>query len=318
MVDNSKIVVLVEDDFFLEKDILAAIEKEGIKGKLVKPGSKLVSNLISIKPSIVILDIEKDEDEDDDFETILSIKEEKKLNDTEIFIYSEELQVKAEVILRKNKISSFYTKSGPVEHLITGIKNHFSRDKIYDDYDPWKEMETDDGINEEDDDEYANVVSVTEATKQQEADDFNKMLTDLHSELDQKIGATVDGAETYYNLGVSYYEMDMLEMAADQLTKSSLDSDWKFKSMNMLSAVYKKETSYEKAIEALKECYKIAPDDFAKLGCRYEIADTYVSMGRLQEAYKMFISVYRGDQKFKDIRQRLLDVKASIQENGKA
>ncbi len=314
MVDNSETVVLVEDDFILENNVKSAIEKEDIPVKTVKRDANLLKNLMKIKPAIVILDIDKDEDDEDDFETIFSIREEEKLKDTEVFVYSEELQVKAEVALRTVKISSFYTKNGPVEHLVRGINYHFSRDEIYNDYNPWEDSASEDEEEKPVDD----VLSVEEATAKREAEDFNKMLTDLHTELDNKVSGTDEGPEIYYNLGVSYMEMDMLEMAAEQFGKCSLDPEWRFKSLNMLSLVYKKEGSYDKAIDTLKECYKIAPDDYAKLGCRYDIADSYVLMGRMEEAYKMFATVYKADPKFKDTRERLRDIKIEMKKSGKS
>ncbi len=322
MNNQTRSIALVEDEFTLKTGLNGKLEKEGFKMESLKLSPDIIKKLVALNPSIIIMDLDESQP-DDPFRIIAAIKKEEKLKEAELFVYTVKIDVKTEVGLRKLKIVSYFTKSEDPLYLIEGIRNHFSWDEMSREYDPFEEYD----LKEENKEpveragnEKAGLHDVAEATQPADyvdSEEFKEMLDEFHEGIDQKLEGSDQGPEAYYNLGISYFEMELLDQALGQLEKSSKDPDWKLKSMTMIGAVHRRKGDFDKAAHTFKVCYQLAGDSFAKLGFRYEIADTLAAQGKLVDAYKMFATVYKADKSFKDTRNRLLEIKASLESENK-
>jgi tetratricopeptide (TPR) repeat protein len=151
----------------------------------------------------------------------------------------------------------------------------------------------------------------------EKSDEFKEMLNEFHEGIEKKLEGTDEGPEAFYNLGVSYYEMGLMDQAMDQLEKSCKAPEWKLSSLSMIGAIHRNQGEYDKAVKTFTICYQSTTDAFAKLGFRYEIADTMAVQGKFVEAYKMFATVYKADKGYRDTRNRLLEIKATLESKNK-
>jgi len=342
MSEQKRPIAVIEDEFTLKTGLKDLLEKQGFKAESLKLSSDILSKLVSLNPSIIITDLDED-NPSDPFKIVSAIKSTKKLSESELFVYTGSIDVKKEVGLRKLKIISYFTKSANPEHLVSGIKNHFSWEEMSREYDPFKELEE----QEESEVNVEDLIPLEEDQKQSEKasrttqniedmpplaedhiqpkvlqtaqpdnsdknNEFLDMLSEVHDVIEKKLDEIDDSPEACYNLGVSHFEKGLMSKALVELEKSSKSPDWKLKSLSMIGAIHRNQGEFDKAIGIFRLCYKCAADDFAKLGLRYEIADTQDIQGKLADAYKMFATVFKADKNFKDTRERLLKIKAAL------
>jgi len=341
MSEQTRSIAVIEDEFTLKTGLKKMLEQEGFKAESLKPSSDILSKLVSLNPSIIITDLDQ-KNPADPFKTVSAIKSTEKLNESELFVYTGSIDVKIEVGLRKLKIVSYFTKSTNPEHLVTGIKNHFSWEEMSSEYDPFKEMEEEEGASQNLEDvvpleegrtqpeipeaprrvedvapleEDQIQPEIPEAPQHDNSDNNNEfldMLSEVHNVIEKKLDGIDENPEACYNMGVSYFEKGLMDQALAQLEKSSESPDWKLSSLSVIGAIHRNQGEFDKAIVIFSRCYKCTADSFARLGFRYEIADTQDIQGKLAEAYKMFATVYKADKGFRDTRERLLKIKAAL------
>ncbi len=325
MSEQTRPIAVIEDEFTLRTGLKGALEQEGFKAESLKPSSDILSKLVSLNPSIIITDLDQ-KNPADPFKTVSAIKSAEKLNESELFVYTGSIDVKIEVGLRKLKIVSYFTKSANPEHLVTGIKNHFSWGEMSSEYDPFKEMEEEEGASQNLEDvapleEDQTQPEVSKAPRHDNSDNNNEfldMISEVHDVIEKKLDGIDERPEACYNMGVSYFEKGLMDQALAQLERSSESPDWKLRSLSVIGAIHRNQGEFDKAIGIFSRCYKCTADSFAKLGFRYEIADTQDTQGKLAEAYKMFATVYKADKGFRDTRERLLKIKAALKSKNNA
>jgi len=461
MSDHVGTIALVADKFMVDMKIEDQLKKEGFNAVTVKKAADLVKILAKLNPAIIITDLDH-QNQDNPLAVISAIKGETQLKESEVFVYTEGIDVRTEVALRKLKVQSYFTKSKNTELLINGVRNHFSWDEMTQEYNPWEDEEE----NESDDDylddyihdlsdeqiiekqpvkrprrppsrqsqpsvageiptapaprhrpappsqeaappsqeaappsqrepspaaktpadieessitlpgmlpddqkasdmsefmemmtdfqsgiskkldsvekapghgsvaqegignqiiqdgpfKAENLTSEGEALLTQpenftNTDEFQDLLNEFHAGLDNKLANMEKGHESHYNLGISYFEMGLFEQALEQFEKCVGAREYKLKSMNMIGAIHRKLGAYDKAVEAFKACHMDAPDEHSKLSFRYEIADTFMTQGKMRDAYRMFATVYKVDKGFKDTRAKLIQIKSTLETN---
>lgn len=332
MSEQTRPIVVIEDEFTLKTGLKELLTKEGFKTESLKPSADMLSKLVSLNPSIIITDTDQ-ENLSDPFKMVAAIKKTEKLRESELFVYTESIDVKKEVGLRKLKIVSYFTKSKTPKHLVSGIKNHFSWEEMSQEYDPFEGMKDEESASSVDEvapleDGSAPLApakppqpeiaeKLAKPDNYEKSGEFQEMLDEFHEGIEKKLEGTEDGPEAYYNLGVSYFEMGLMDQALAQLKKSSKSPEWKLNSLNMIGAILRNQGQYDKAITTFKVCYKCATEAFEKLGFRYEIADTQFVQGKLVDAYKMFATVYKADKGFRNTRERLVQIKATLESKHK-
>ncbi len=456
MGDHIETIALVADKFMVDMKIEEQLKKEGFNAVMVKKAPDLIKALVKLSPAIIIIDLDH-QNQDNPLAVISAIKKEAQLKESEVFIYTEGIDVRTEVALRKLKVQSYFTKSKNTELLINGVRNHFSWDEMTQEYNPWEDEEENDddyiydlreeeqiiekqlvkrprhrppdrpsrpaatdgaptatpaqqrrpapppqeaapppqeaappareepapaaktpsdieessinlpgmlpedqkesdtnefmemltdfqnGISKKLDDvekapghgqaaevenqiiqdgpfKAENLTSEGEALLTQpenftNTDEFQDLLNEFHAGLDNKLANMEKGHESHYNLGISYFEMGLFEQALEQFEKCVGTQEYKLRSMNMIGAIHRKLGAYDKAVESFKACHMNAPDEYSKLSFRYEIADTFMTQGKMRDAYKMFATVYKVDKGFKDTRAKLIKIKSALEAN---
>ena len=339
MTDRTRPIVIFEDAHTKQRNLKGALEKDGFSVVSLDRAPDMLTKAAAAKPAIIITDF--DVDKAHPLKVVEALKANPAFKETEIFIYSESIDVKMEVALRKLKISSWFIKSEKAADLIGGVRTHFSWDQMSQEYDPFAGMEDEneraDAVTDENGNpvgeefhatagggaprtssELVEVIEVTKPKPLEESESFKEMFSDFQAGIEKKLEGDANSAETFYNLGVSYLEMGMDKQALEQFEKIAANPEWKQRATQMTGVACRKLGDYNRAIESFKSCYQATADEYAKLDFRYEIADTLMTMGKLKEAYQMFATVFKADKDFKDTKAKLIQIKTTLESKSQA
>lgn len=338
MTDRSRPIVIFEDAHTKQRNLKGTLEKDGFSVVSIERAPDMLAKAAAAKPAIIITDF--DADKAHPLKIIEALKANAAFKETEIFIYSDSIDVKQEVALRKLKISSWFIKSEKSADLIGGVRTHFSWDEMSKEYDPFAGMEEEERREQALDEdgnpvgeefhaaprtdaprassELVEVIEVTKPKSLEDSESFKEMFSDFQAGIEKKLEGDANSAESFYNLGVSYLGMGMDQQALEQFEKIARDQDWKQRATQMIGVTCRKLGDYNRAIESFKACYQSTADEYAKLDFRYEIADTLMTMGKLKEAYQMFATVFKADKDFKDTKAKLIQIKTTLESKSQA
>lgn len=322
MNEHDRSIVLVEDSFISESGLGKKFEDEGFKVTKIDRSPDMPDKIASLKPDIIVTDLDLD-DVLDPYKTISGLKSDERLKEAEIFVLTEELDVKTEVALRKLKVTSYFMKSADPQFIIDAAVAHFNQVEIEESEKEWESDVNSMDLREqgfdvsEEEASYEDAEYYDEETSYDDSNEFQELLSEFQSGLEKHLEKVEDPSDTHYNLGLSYMEMDLLDKALDEFAKSRKATHLEEKSVSMIGVAQRKLGRYDEAIETFKQGFKIASDNFSKLSFRYELADTLEMQGRLKEAFKMFATVYKADKGFKEVKSRLLSLKSTIEINNK-
>jgi tetratricopeptide (TPR) repeat protein len=119
-------------------------------------------------------------------------------------------------------------------------------------------------------------------------------------------------SETHYNLGIAYKEMGLVDDAIKVFQTLSQDPNYFIQSSTMLGICFVEKENYDLAIESFtKALMKTDPNDESAWGLRFELAQAHESNGNIKEAMQLYEEVHNWDPSFRDISEKLDDLKKS-------
>lgn len=348
MNQQNRLIVLLDDDFIRENDLKGLLEKAGYKAEVLPASMESVAKLSALAPTIIITDLNHG-NERNPLDIIAAIKAEEKLKQAEIFVYSEKIEVKDEIGLRKLKINSYFTHSSDQTLIVNGVRHHFewldspqeaeplAVDTDYFDQQPPPGAYAPQPTQKQNKKEIRQVLEVTQAENFSDTtEDLQDFLKEYKGALGDKLGEIFEGGEggsifdegaeparedrepaqedqPPFDRGMALFDEGQTEQAIEMFEKAAQTPETRLKSLNMLGAAYKKTGDLEKALQSYKTGHQEARDNATRLDFHYEIADTYMAQGKLKEAYKLFADIYKIDKAFRDTRAKLLEIKSSIE-----
>ncbi len=116
----------------------------------------------------------------------------------------------------------------------------------------------------------------------------------------------VDDYETHYNLGIAYKEMMLIEPALEEFKKAMRDPERTLECCSMLAICEQVQGNLETAVQWLHQGIDapgFPPED--SIGLRYDLGDTLVQLGRLDEAREHFQIVFDMDPEYRDVAKKL-------------
>jgi tetratricopeptide (TPR) repeat protein len=155
-------------------------------------------------------------------------------------------------------------------------------------------------------------VEAGESSKPESIDPAQKELESLFSEFKKGVQAQFgdEDYETRYNLGIAYMEMGLVKEAIEEFQLASKGQSQFVDAVGMIAVCYKEAGDYE---QAAKQLQAVLQDerctDGHAIGLKYELGQLYELMGRKKEALDLFTEVYKMDQSFKDVAQKLKEFK---------
>jgi tetratricopeptide (TPR) repeat protein len=138
-------------------------------------------------------------------------------------------------------------------------------------------------------------------------DIFEEFKKGLENELE------AEDSETHYNLGIAYKEMGLIDDAIKEFQTSRNDPKSSVRSMTMLGICYMEKGLYPLAIDSFRGALEnIGTRDESYWGARYDLALAYEKNGNQREAYQIFSEIYGWNSKFRQVTERLNDLKTIL------
>ncbi|MDY6787701.1 MAG: tetratricopeptide repeat protein [candidate division WOR-3 bacterium] len=154
-----------------------------------------------------------------------------------------------------------------------------------------------------------------EQDSQQQSDEvwsLNELLDELKEGVNENLSD--EDVSSHYDLGVSFKEMGLHDMAIEELKKSLANPEYKLKSLEMLGQCYFEKNDLETAEHTLIEAMSIKgkkPEEY--LGIKYTLARIYESRQMLEQALKMMTQIKQTDASFKNIDKHIALIKEAME-----
>ncbi len=118
--------------------------------------------------------------------------------------------------------------------------------------------------------------------------------------------------ETRYNLGIAYKEMGLIKEAIEEFKLASKGQNLFIAAISMIAACYKEEGDYEHAVQQFQAALEDERCTSSHvIGLKYELAQLYELTDRKKEALELLTEIYEADKSFKDVAQKIKDLKSS-------
>lgn len=323
MSEQTHTIALVADPFMESRSIREKLEAEGFRVEMIQPGANLPDRLAVAKPEIIITDLDLSNPHDP-FGVLSALKNDERFRETEIFVYSEVIDVKTEIELRKLRLHSYFTKSDKINYLIDAARQQFIHYVMEEDMPQWEQdaamMRYQAAYAEAGDGDTTLTLgddTTADLTKSDDTKMFSDMLSELHEGLDKKLAMDEAEFEKSYNTGVAYFKSGLFAQALAEFEKCSHSPAFAEKCFIMIGSVHRKTAEFDKAIETFKTGFKETQNPYSKLDFLYEMGDTYELQGKLGEAYKMFGAIYKQTKNYKDVKARLIAIKNAMDARNK-
>ena len=138
---------------------------------------------------------------------------------------------------------------------------------------------------------------------------LQELLDELKEGLDQNIEES--DVSSHYDLGVSFKEMGLYDMAIEEFQKSVKNKDFEVKSLEMLGICFLEKQEYDLAESSLiKALSNKGGNETTYLGIKYTLGKLYEAKKMFKEALKVYNEIYTVDSKFEDIEKRINAIKS--------
>lgn len=133
---------------------------------------------------------------------------------------------------------------------------------------------------------------------------LQELLDELKDGLNQNLSE--EDVSSHYDLGLSFKEMGLFDMAIEEFQKSVKNKDFEMKSLEMLGQCFLEKGENDLAEESLMKALSIkGKAQIEYLGIKYTLAKLYEKKNMLKEALKLYNEIYTVDSKFEDVVKRI-------------
>ena len=117
---------------------------------------------------------------------------------------------------------------------------------------------------------------------------------------------------TYYDLGIAYKEMGLLDDALDAFRTAAAAPHLFREASSMAAMVHAEKGELQDAVAAYRRALAPGPGSIDEQGLCYALADVLVQAGEVEEARDLFRGIVSSNPGYRDARQRLAEVEALL------
>ena len=117
---------------------------------------------------------------------------------------------------------------------------------------------------------------------------------------------------TYYDLGIAYKEMGLLDDALDAFRTAAASPLLFREACSMSAMVHAERGELHEAVAAYRRALAPGPGSIDEQGVRYALAEVLVQAGEVEEARDLFRRIVSSDPGYRDSRERLAEVEALL------
>ena len=137
-------------------------------------------------------------------------------------------------------------------------------------------------------------------------------LNDILAEFKEGVYQSIkqEDFQGHYDLGIAYKEMGLVQEAIAEFQISSKGEKERLKSFEMLGICFMERGEYKFAIRQMERGLATPGyEEEAYMGLRYNLAQSYENLGEVDNAVKAYEEIYSIDVSFKDVTQKLQQLK---------
>ena len=117
---------------------------------------------------------------------------------------------------------------------------------------------------------------------------------------------------TYYDLGIAYKEMGLLDDALDAFRTAAASPLLYREASSMSALVHVERGELQEAAAAYRRALVPGPGSIDEQGLRYALAEVLVQAGQVEEARDLFRGIVSSNPGYRDARARLAEVEALL------
>jgi len=137
--------------------------------------------------------------------------------------------------------------------------------------------------------------------------ELSAIVSDFKMKVDEKIG-TAD-LEARYNLGIAYFEQDLIDDAIKEFMLASQDEKWEMESFTNLGECYKHKNEFSEAIKWYEKALKlVGGNSIQAYALKYEIASLYEAKKESEKALMLFGEVLKWNPEYGDVTARIRSI----------
>ncbi|MCP3956329.1 MAG: tetratricopeptide repeat protein [bacterium] len=117
--------------------------------------------------------------------------------------------------------------------------------------------------------------------------------------------------DTHFNLGIAYREMGLLDEAIGEFQLAAKDDRYVVDSSSLLGICFLEKGLPELAVRSYRKGLESPTiSDDATLGLLYDMGTAYLTLGDSDAAYKTFVEVYGRNSSYRDVSEKVEELKA--------
>jgi len=117
---------------------------------------------------------------------------------------------------------------------------------------------------------------------------------------------------TYYDLGIAYKEMGLLDDALDAFRTAAASPHLFREALSMAGMVHAERGELQEAAAAYRRALAPGAGSIDEQGLRYALAEVLVQAGQVEEARDLFRGIVSSDPGYRDAQERLAEVEALL------
>ncbi|MBF0171010.1 MAG: hypothetical protein HQK87_07985 [Nitrospinae bacterium] len=320
MSEGKATIGLVEDPYVLKSALVDLLNKAGYTPLVVARSEDPVKKFETAKPAIIITDRDP-ATSDHPFGIIDAIRKSPVLGKTEIFFFSDNLDVKDEVALRRFKINSFFLKSADPQTLIDGIRLQLNPPKE-ETYQEWEDQLLNRGqVIVERQVQVPGPAAPAAPPPPAPAPqgggglfgDAGGGSDDMGGIFDSIFGVddTDKSAKGHFDLGSALFKSKIWDQSLVELRMAANAPKYACDSYLMMGKAYRELGKLPDAVRTFQAGHKLAAEG-QKNEFSFELGATMEQAGKPVDAYRLFVAVYKADQNYPGVKERLTNLKKQL------
>ncbi len=268
------IILIIEDPHIAEVGLVQRLKDNYYDVITVNNAEAALAALEQDSPSAIITDIHLPDQNGIEF--LEKLRKNTETRQIQIFIFTDEIDIKTEVALKELRIFDFFTKKNDVNYLVRGVERYY-RELLQ------KQQQEMVG------DEYGSG---------DETVDIRVAFQEFFKGLQQQLAK--EDFETHYELGVSYLDMGIINSAIREFQMAARSPTLFQASCYMIAQCFLKKNMSKEAIQSLQRGLSRDANSEEAVGLHYEMAIILRELGRRKEALSYLQRVREKDENFRE------------------
>ncbi|MBW2306970.1 MAG: response regulator [Deltaproteobacteria bacterium] len=280
------VILVIEDPHIAEVGLVQRLKDNYYDVITVANAEAAMAELHQHSPSALITDINLSDQNCIEF--LENLRKNPETRQIQVFIFTDEIDIKTEAFLKGLKIFDFFTKKIDVQFLIRGVDRYY-RELLQ------KQQQEMSG------DEYGSG---------DETVDVRLSFQEFHKGLQQHL--LKEDYDTHYELGISYMDMGIINSAIREFQMAARSPTLFQAACYMISQCFIKKNMPKEAIQSLQRGLSRDANSEEAVGLHYEMAIILKKLGKKKESLAYLQRVREKDEDFREANKLMEELEKEL------